>query len=207
MISGVPYDAEVEYISSPLAGPFIDTGIIPTQNTGLDFEFTHISMDTPFGIGADWGTASYANHLFGVIYSSQNRVLFRYGTNVNDLYGDFTFVIGRTYSFSSRRGVASGFDGLNWNFSNADFICSNSLLLGAIVQSPNNILKRGIPQYHYLRVYDNSSLVRDLIPVRVGTVGYMYDRVTRNLFGNKGTGAFTIGPDVAKPVMGVWRFA
>ena len=39
--------------------------------------------------------------------------------------------------------------------------------------------------------------VRDLIPVRVGNVGYMYDRVSGQLFGNSGTGSFVLGPDVA----------
>jgi hypothetical protein len=40
------------------------------------------------------------------------------------------------------------------------------------------------------------SLVRDYIPVRVGTTGYMYDRVSGNLFGNSGTGSFVLGNDV-----------
>ena len=37
--------------------------------------------------------------------------------------------------------------------------------------------------------------VLDYMPVRVGTVGYMYDYVTGALKGNEGTGAFTLGPD------------
>lgn len=36
----------------------------------------------------------------------------------------------------------------------------------------------------------------DFIPVRVGQVGYLYDRVSGQLFGNSGTGAFIVGPDV-----------
>lgn len=35
----------------------------------------------------------------------------------------------------------------------------------------------------------------DLLPVRKGNIGYMYDRVSGELFGNAGTGAFIIGPD------------
>ena len=36
----------------------------------------------------------------------------------------------------------------------------------------------------------------DLIPVRKGSFGYMYDRVSGKLYGNAaGTGAFVIGPD------------
>lgn len=37
--------------------------------------------------------------------------------------------------------------------------------------------------------------IRDMIPVRVGDVGYMYDIPTGRLFGNKGTGAFDFGLD------------
>lgn len=36
--------------------------------------------------------------------------------------------------------------------------------------------------------------------------GAMYDRVTRKLFGNAGTGAFVLGPDVATPVMGLRNY-
>ena len=45
------------------------------------------------------------------------------------------------------------------------------------------------------KIYDDGTLVRDLIPVRVGDVGYMFDRISGQLFGNAGTGAFIIGPD------------
>lgn len=41
----------------------------------------------------------------------------------------------------------------------------------------------------------NNTLVRDFIPVRVGQVGYMYDKVSGQLFGNAGTGEFILGPD------------
>lgn len=36
----------------------------------------------------------------------------------------------------------------------------------------------------------------DLIPVRVGSVGHMYDRISGKLFSNSGTGAFDVGRDV-----------
>lgn len=42
----------------------------------------------------------------------------------------------------------------------------------------------------------NNNLILDLIPVRKGNVGYMYDKVSGQLFGNAGTGSFILGPDV-----------
>jgi len=47
----------------------------------------------------------------------------------------------------------------------------------------------------FFKAWSNGVLIRDLIPVRKGQVGYLFDRVSGALFGNAGTGAFIIGPD------------
>lgn len=41
----------------------------------------------------------------------------------------------------------------------------------------------------------NGNLVMDLIPVRLNSTGYLYDKVSGQLFENAGTGAFGVGPD------------
>lgn len=41
-------------------------------------------------------------------------------------------------------------------------------------------------------VYLHNALVLDLVPVKDNGVGYMYDKVSRQLFGNSGTGDFII---------------
>lgn len=41
----------------------------------------------------------------------------------------------------------------------------------------------------------NNITVRDFIPVRIGTTGYMYDKISKQLFGNLGTGNFILGTD------------
>jgi hypothetical protein len=46
------------------------------------------------------------------------------------------------------------------------------------------------------KITEGSEVVADFIPVRKGTVGYLYDRVSGKLFGNDGTGDFVLGPDV-----------
>jgi hypothetical protein len=43
---------------------------------------------------------------------------------------------------------------------------------------------------------ENGTQIMDMIPVRVGTTGYMYDKVSKTLFGNAGTGDFVLGNDV-----------
>lgn len=49
-------------------------------------------------------------------------------------------------------------------------------------------------KFHYLKFEGRDGLL-DIIPVRVGDVGYLYDRVSGELFGNSGTGKFIVGPD------------
>ena len=46
-----------------------------------------------------------------------------------------------------------------------------------------------------MKLTKGTTVVLDMIPVRVGNVGYMYDKVSRKLFGNAGTGYFILGPD------------
>lgn len=51
--------------------------------------------------------------------------------------------------------------------------------------------------YHFqVRTIRGNTKIIDLIPVRIGTTGYMYDRVSEQFFGNAGTGEFILGPDV-----------
>lgn len=43
----------------------------------------------------------------------------------------------------------------------------------------------------------NNKIIQELIPIRIGTVGCMYDKATKTIFSNaNSTGAFIIGPDV-----------
>jgi hypothetical protein len=45
-------------------------------------------------------------------------------------------------------------------------------------------------------ITEYDQVVHDFIPVRIGSLGYMYDRITGQLLGNVGTGSFRLGPDV-----------
>ena len=41
----------------------------------------------------------------------------------------------------------------------------------------------------------NGVLIRDLIPVSKDGIGYMYDEISKELFGNSGSGSFILGPN------------
>lgn len=53
-----------------------------------------------------------------------------------------------------------------------------------------------IGRIYLLQIWDgNGALIFNGIPVRIGSTGYLYDKVTNKLFSNAGTGSFTLGPD------------
>jgi hypothetical protein len=74
---------------------------------------------------------------------------------------------------------------------------------GAYTNGLNVTLFRANPGYegsfkcYSFKIYDTdgTTLLRDFIPVRKNGVGYLYDRVSGELFGNAGTGDFVLGPD------------
>jgi hypothetical protein len=85
------------------------------------------------------------------------------------------------------------------------YTCDYPLLLFAY-NSGGSILASQSMRISSAQLTLNGVLVRDYIPVRVGTganaVGYLYDRANptggplgNGLYGNSGSGAFVIGPD------------
>jgi hypothetical protein len=51
--------------------------------------------------------------------------------------------------------------------------------------------------FHCGKIWSSGNLVRDYIPVRKNRVGYLYDKVSGELFGNaNSSGSFTYGNDV-----------
>lgn len=188
------YDAEIQYLRSDGSGQYINT-LIPYDSTMVID--ARIRRRTPTSGG----------YFFGLV-AGFGGVIYRWGINrganaqIKPHFGTVTNV---TASFS-----------LNvWHNVWCDY---NTLVVDTTTTtttaSPFNP-QTPVPLYLYAR--DNSgsyaetfaecdiatfkiekggAVVRDFIPVRVGTVGYMYDRVSGQLFGNAGTGAFVLGPDV-----------
>ena len=190
----LPYDAEIEYLETD-GNAYIDTGFKPNQDTVFDLTFY-----TP-GTGDDiwmFGMRNGANigQLAFLDNRSANNTQWRYGA-YNALYpsklgaGVYVFrntnsphileVNGRTFTAQSQT-----FTGL-YSFYIFTLNVSGTPALSNI--------GAGV-RFHGGKMWDNFILVRDFIPVRIGQVGYLYDRVSGELFGNAGTGAFILGPDV-----------
>lgn len=204
----LPYDAVVEYLSSTYqGGQRIDTGIV-------NYGFTTIRVVEKFSFPDNSRKILIGNYISspkGVINIelSGNKLRFYSGnkaetlsdvtdTNVlpintviqSDILADCA---NGTFSFSVEYNDVI-FNG-NAPFS-TDNPCEGTLNMCLFRDWRARSLVSNAISLYQCSIRCDGVLLRDFIPVRVGQVGYMYDRVSRQLFGNTETGQFILGPDV-----------
>lgn len=179
----VPYDAELEYLES--------TG---TQwiNTGIDTSTISKYVTDTAMLGAGAEGSNVIPYIFIGIHAS--NVFYGYvgSSSPTAIPADHD----RHIFEAANTGVVAndGFyiDGVKAKDRGTGTVASAPFYLFACYQPGG--LKFYLRQRKYTaKIYCNGVLVRDLIPVRVGNVGEMYDRVTRTFMERHGT--FTLGPD------------
>ena len=190
----LPYDAEVEYLEST-GTQYIDTGFIPNQDSRLVMDVLIPSLSTgacTFGgsVNGAWrpGFSVYGgntSYYMSSIYNQSDVASGTYKFNANNRH---IVDLNKNIYTVSRNGSHI----YSYSHPTGDFTLVKSIDLFRLnIATP----RYGKFRLYSSEIYDNGTLVRDLIPVRVGQVGYMYDRVSGQLFGNDGTGDFIVGPD------------
>ena len=183
----LPYDAEVEYLEST-GTQWIDTGI--NADSALFYEIkVQATTTSTQRMGALTINPSVKRHHFSIPESSTKLVSFGYGTNapVNNVTYNTN-----PHTFSLRNKTAKVDGSIVTTFNNT-FDCGINFYLFA--RNGSTILPASARVY-WCKLYNLDSLIRDYIPVRIGTTGYMYDKISGTLFGNDGTGVFILGNDV-----------
>ena len=186
----LPYDAEVEYLESS-GTQWINTGYYPNNNTKLQYRCFSASSGTACGCmnGIGWKPS------FSLVFYT--GVSPRWGTNANTSYTPFTWA---NVDITVEQDKDCYLNGqLVRSYTDTQFQMQYPLIVFDRSELNNNHDPYEGKVY-YLKIFENGVLVRDYIPVRVGSgssaVGYLYDRVSGKLFGNAGTGDFVLGPDV-----------
>ena len=206
----LPYDAQVEYLESD-GFAYILTNIYGSQNTGFEVKYYWENKN-------DWSFKENANNvLFGVRDASGNKNMllfmnastpqrFRFlaqktagGTNAF-MYDSSTIIEGQhvvNYSVGSTNGTLK-MDGTTLKTAAKSSSYTSERPLAIFTLNRNGVFDWvACAKIYYFKLYTLSELVLDMIPVRVGQVGYLYDKISGNLFGNaNSTGSFTIGNDV-----------
>lgn len=177
----LPYDAEVEYLEAD-GTQWINTGITyrneiritcEAQYTG-DYNKTQILFGPAATAGLWCGNVN--NKGWGIRGSAkgdssiQTKVSLEYNSSTRKLYLNDMLEDTLNNGSTSTNPIAI-FNSYNGNYFSKAIIWSIQI------------------------VDNNNQLLFDGIPVRVGQVGFLYDRIGRELHGNEGTGSFTLGPD------------
>ena len=191
------YDAQIEYLYNSY-NAYIDSKIPFTTNSKwiTQFEFQNKGNGGDlFGLRTPWSIIRLNNYIYIDRYyqgsSTYNRVINKKGwwgeANVRKITSieiTDTYVIPDGLASHKTTFASAGTNTYKTLDSGGAAICGG-------LSGQNDPLK-----IFYFKWYENSTLVLDMIPVRVGNVGYMYDRVSGRLFGNAGLGQFVLGPDV-----------
>lgn len=181
----LPYDAEIEYLEST-GTQWIDTKVRYNTNNRLLLEYDYTSKTSGFGNSMIFGCDDTPRISFNLFYAP--KLFIRIENIIKTVSPTSHTIIVENkmiYSYTN-----TGYELLEDVSSISSFETPVSIYLFAW----NSHNKMQFPTIIRIKRFliDNTC---DLIPVRVGTTGYMYDKVSGQLFGNAGTGNFILGPD------------
>lgn len=201
----LPYDAEVEYVESS-GTQYIDTGLNADSGLGCDMSmaFPDASMNGNYTFGVLKITGGtyvryHASFLAGPpslnLYLGRGTVIAA-SVAASPGTGDwhrFTYDP-QTQTASVDNSSGSTSDLGTWDTG------MDVTLFGR--RDSNGTLGLSRIRVRYAKFYRSGSLVRDFIPVRVGTTGYLYDRANptggplgNGLYGSATGTALAAGPD------------
>lgn len=194
----LPYDAKVEYLQSS-GTQYINLPMtVPKANY---FEAGGVIIPVYKSIsGGTWGIFG------GSPYQQFISNYYSYNSSTSTI--TYSSTVG---TLSSVNGIGGGYNGVVGQETEIILSTTGKTINGTFTAMPRpltaNITAFRIfagyrNNYRYpvkiksFHVISGSTLLYDLIAVRKGTVGYMYDKVSGELFGNNGSGSFTVGADV-----------
>jgi hypothetical protein len=197
----LPYDSEIEYLQIGSGDYLIYVGILGKPDATIDGYFKFVQKNDQqmiLGSRASGGNSRFApinittagkfEISFGNWYSTTLDMLTSsithwkivYNSDIVEIYKNDTSVYSRSgsYNITTTAPFQMSLFRPNWyNGVQSAYKAAEGTQIGAF------------------KIIQDSVTVRDYIPVRIGQVGYLYDKVSGTLFGNVLSGAFTLGAD------------
>lgn len=191
-----PYECEVEYLESDnstnVNNAWIDTGLFVTDNDN-DFYISFQLISTP----------TYA-HLWGAYKNDSSLITGFLNCKSNNLHAYNNTNAGQKAEASA-----------NFLEVNDSVLLRNGVCyIGDSVFEPSGMVSNRANPEVTLKLFRSNygsaphsrifkfkwvkgdDTILDMIPVRVGSEGFMYDKVSGKLFGNSGSGSFILGSDI-----------
>ena len=92
------------------------------------------------------------------------------------------------FTYNSQRGLPT----LNFTPENSITLFKANCFDGDLI---NHSFMSASCRIYEVKISQGNDIIMDLIPVRKNGVGYMFDKISKQLFSNQGTGTFILGPD------------
>lgn len=183
------YDAEIEYLRG--TNPqYIDTGIIPNNSTGVYAVGYKFAGSDSFMLGC----RNNNSNTRWAIGKSNTGWYYGWNTYNNSGIGGNPADIYLNYKNDGLFKVTSTDGTKTMSLPSLSFTpIYNIRLFGSAGVNANYTKWNGA--IYKVTITQGTEIIMDLIPVRVGNVGYMYDKVSGKLFGNNGSGSFILGQD------------
>ena len=199
MMSGstsLPFDSFVQWLEAPSVQSYIDTEV--SGQSGLEFGITFENF-TPAQYAPIFGNyIDEAHNCSRVILANSAGNTFYYNNNNKaSIPEEFS----TNASSRMQLYIGSAFA----NYSNSRNYTNIPTSKGTENQSHIALFQRSVSNLssscatvrcYLFWIRKNGEYLRYMMPVRVGTTGYMYDGVSGRLFGSIGTDDFNIGADV-----------
>lgn len=187
----VPYDKEIAWLESPGNCGNIITDFIPTgQDIRMvgKFNLKAYKNSTAWtGLFAAYTGENYNTYRIIRNNTTTNQLAMYNGQKANGGATMISFSLGTIYTFDFNR--------LSYNFGGSTGSLKANYT-GTENNKPFTLIGLHNITFYYFKIYKADILRLDLIPVKLNNVGYMYDKVSGKLFGNAGSGTYTLGPDI-----------
>ena len=205
----LPFDAEVEYLEST-GTQYVDTGFkANTTTTKLECLISPKNVTQTVGLCGSRNTADNANSASCNIFIINRKMRLDwvdgYYTGSAMLSAEISVDSMYQLSFTRGLGIMNGTEYISRNTASVDQ--SYNFLIGSFVNGTKGAYAGFVGRWYWVKIYSGGELIRDFIPVRVGTTGALYDKrgvggmnpdgTARNdgMYFNRGTGNFGYGND------------
>ena len=196
MLSQAAGQSRVEYITNPTLEEFINTGFTPNAKTRVVVVLRDFQHTSTMAFG---GRNANDVSMFCVGSHSEGTIRFDYGTKSGNNQVKYTYTGGvGDHTLEINNGVCKVDGTTVYTFRAAvkTFTGAQPIHIFGMNNGGTHVNMLKSVKIVSAQIYDNGTLVRDFVPYRVGTVGYMKDNVSGTLYANAGGGAFTYGQDI-----------
>lgn len=185
IVDNLFYDAEIEYLESN-GHQYINTNVLSGDATEISLSLAILNVE------ASGRLVGSSNTHFELWISSTGKLSVR---SNNEQKASTLSVDTSKHTYKISNLTDSGYIGSqSFTFTHNGTSYQGATLY--LLMRPANPGTGIETKLYNCKIKENGMLVRDFIPVRVGTVGYLYDKVSKTLFENMGSENFILGPDV-----------